>query len=247
MNKWYDSIDDHFDDCFICENHIYDCTCEDEDEDEEVEDLVDLLGQGGEPQQLNLFDEYNPSYDDKRENPLDFKPQPRRKPQPRWNPQPRWESQSRWNPRPRRNPELRVLYFAFGSNMELGQMKKRCPSAREVEGHYSLDGYRLAFCGYSNSWGGGVATIEPFKIGVVLGRLYSMTWDDVRRLDGYEGHPHVYRRSYKTLTDGQSVLTYVKPIKNNRTSPSESYFTTIARGYQQVGYDLEKLVDASLA
>lgn len=140
----------------------------------------------------------------------------------------------------------RVKYFAFGSNMEAGQMLRRCPSAEIIEGSRALDGYSLTFCGHSNKWGGGVATIVSSGEGVVFGRLYSLTWGDVRRLDGFEGHPYVYKRQYVRLTDGSMALTYIKPVNNNIKPPSHSYFTTIARGYQQVGIDLDKLIDASI-
>ena len=91
-----------------------------------------------------------------------------------------------------------------------------------------------------------MATIVKNNNGIVLGRLYSMTWADIHNLDGFEGHPYVYKRQYVTLTDGQSVLTYIKPVKKNENKPSTSYFKTIARGYQQAGYNLDKLVDASI-
>ena len=52
-----------------------------------------------------------------------------------------------------------LLYFAYGSNMNVNQMAFRCPDA-EVVDTVRLEGYRLAFC--MNGGGNGVATI--FKI-----------------------------------------------------------------------------------
>lgn len=49
-------------------------------------------------------------------------------------------------------------YFAYGSNMNLGQMAFRCPAAVVVE-NVRVEGYRLAFCGRPS--GNGVATILP--------------------------------------------------------------------------------------
>ena len=51
-----------------------------------------------------------------------------------------------------------LLYFAYGSNMNLNQMAFRCPDA-EVIDTVRLEGYRLAFC--ANGGGNGVATIIP--------------------------------------------------------------------------------------
>ena len=51
-------------------------------------------------------------------------------------------------------------YFAYGSNMNLGQMRFRCPDA-EVVGNVRLEDYRLAFRGRAP--GNGVATVLPEK------------------------------------------------------------------------------------
>ena len=49
-------------------------------------------------------------------------------------------------------------YFAYGSNMNLEQMKYRCPAAEVVE-NVRLEDYRLAFRGRAP--GNGVATVLP--------------------------------------------------------------------------------------
>jgi gamma-glutamylcyclotransferase len=149
--------------------------------------------------------------------------------------------------KPARRPSApvtsKVLYYAFGSNMEEGQMKRRCPSA--TGGRFvSLKGYSLTFCGHSKGWGGAVATIRHDEQGIVYGRVWEVSWNDLIRLDGFEGHPYVYERRLMTLDDGTEAMIYIKPIKGDVASPSESYFTTIARGYQQVDLALDKLVDA---
>ena len=51
-----------------------------------------------------------------------------------------------------------LLYFAYGSNMDLNQMDFRCPDAQALE-TVRLEGYRLAF--RSNGGNRGVATILP--------------------------------------------------------------------------------------
>ena len=51
-------------------------------------------------------------------------------------------------------------YFAYGSNMNLEQMKYRCPAAEVVE-NVRLEDYRLAFRGRAP--GNGVATVLTGK------------------------------------------------------------------------------------
>ena len=51
----------------------------------------------------------------------------------------------------------RKLYVAYGSNINIGQMQRRCPDA-EVIGKSVLEGYRLLFRGDE---GNAVATVEP--------------------------------------------------------------------------------------
>ena len=51
-------------------------------------------------------------------------------------------------------------YFAYGSNMNLEQMKYRCPAAEVVE-NVRLENYRLAFRGRAP--GNGVSTVLPEK------------------------------------------------------------------------------------
>ena len=209
-------------------------------EDEGYMDLVDLMNRSDRVYSRRTTETRNEQFEL-----FEVKPQA---PKPKAKPKAKPKTKVKWTKSSRLDSWVssRVLYFAFGSNMEQGQMIKRCPSAKLVDGQYALDGYKLTFCGHSNKWGGGVATIVKSGEGVVLGRLYSLTWSDIRRLDGFEGHPYVYKRQYITLTDGQSVLTYIKPVKKNLNPPSTLYFRTIARGYQQVGYELDKLVDASI-
>ena len=63
-------------------------------------------------------------------------------------------------------------YFAYGSNMNLEQMKYRCPAAEVVE-NVRLENYRLAFRGRAP--GNGVATVLPEKGSYVEGVLWKIT------------------------------------------------------------------------
>ena len=82
----------------------------------------------------------------------------------------------------RRQIEVRKIeeryYFAYGSNMNLGQMRFRCPDA-EVVGNVRLEDYRLAFRGRAP--GNGVATVLPEKGSYVDG-VYGRSQKLVKRI-----------------------------------------------------------------
>ena len=81
---------------------------------------------------------------------------------------------------------MEELYFAYGSNLNLGQMAVRCPQAGVV-GKAVLEGYELAFRR-------GVLTILPKEGGRVNGLLWRVNaWDELT-LDRYEGYPHLYTK-----------------------------------------------------
>ena len=78
-----------------------------------------------------------------------------------------------------------MIYLAYGSNLHIGQMQRRCPTA-EVLGTSTLHGYRLVF--------NGVATIAPDPDRSVPVLLWDIKPADEIPLDRYEGYPHLYRR-----------------------------------------------------
>ena len=86
------------------------------------------------------------------------------------------------------------LYFAYGSNLDIAQMQKRCPSSDPL-GVGKLPGYRLAFSRFSRTRGCGVADIVPHKHEEVWGLVYELSQADLTgSLDRYEGYPHNYTR-----------------------------------------------------
>lgn len=83
-------------------------------------------------------------------------------------------------------------YFAYGSNLCVTQMARRCPGAVDprpahLEGHSWLINQR------------GVATIEPHGTGAVHGVLWQVTDHDLAALDVAEGVPVRYRRDRLTV------------------------------------------------
>lgn len=135
------------------------------------------------------------------------------------------------------------LYFAYGSNLWLGQMRKRCPSTR-VEGAATLTAHRLWFPLTSKRWGGGVASIHPEEGARTEGALYSISWDDLHAMDVFEGVPlNMYRRvEVPVLHDGEirPAWTYMGRIEEGAPFPTtRAYIDTILRGATEHGLDAD--------
>lgn len=136
------------------------------------------------------------------------------------------------------------LYIAYGSNLNLEQMKHRCPTA-EVMGTAELKNWRLWFRGGAHS---AVATIERgpgFTVPVLIWRLQPQ---DELSLDHYEGFPFLYRKETLRVTlNGKRVyvMVYIMNESNHPYGmPSVWYLSTIKAGYQSAGFDIGILSDA---
>jgi gamma-glutamylcyclotransferase (GGCT)/AIG2-like uncharacterized protein YtfP len=123
------------------------------------------------------------------------------------------------------------LYIAYGSNLNLRQMRHRCPTAKVV-GKAELADYELLFRS--------VATVEP-KPG---GRVPVLVWEigarDERALDAYEGFPRLYRKEDMSVEMGGkpvSAMIYLMNGGRRLIPPSKRYYDTILEGYQSAGFD----------
>lgn len=93
-------------------------------------------------------------------------------------------------------------YIAYGSNLNVRQMRMRCPSARII-GTSVLKDYELLFKGSKT---GSYLTVEKKPGGTVPVAVWEVTADDEKALDRYEGFPNFYYKKDLTL-----------PIKGIRT------------------------------
>ncbi len=138
---------------------------------------------------------------------------------------------------------MKTLYIAYGSNMNLEQMERRCPTAT-VLGTANLRGYELLFRGGSGS---AVATVEKKPGGFVPVLVWELEPSDEAALDRYEGYPYLYRKEMvKVRFDGKlrSVMVYIMNDGRPMGSPSRSYYSTILEGYRSAGLDVAELNDA---
>lgn len=137
------------------------------------------------------------------------------------------------------------LYIAYGSNLNLEQMRHRCPTA-EVVGKSTLHGWRLRFRGGVHS---AVATIEKdkdFSVPVLVWQIQPM---DELALDRYEGFPFLYHKETLRITvDGKRVraMVYImNKVGRPYGMPSVGYYNTIFQGYQNAGFDTDILSTAA--
>lgn len=79
-----------------------------------------------------------------------------------------------------------VRYFAYGSNLDVEQMRERCPSARPLF-RARLPDHRLDFTYLSHRWAGGAADVVPHFGDSVWGVVYELSVADLPRLDRQEG------------------------------------------------------------
>ena len=79
-------------------------------------------------------------------------------------------------------------YIAYGSNLNIYQMRFRCPNARII-GTAVIPNYELLFKGSKT---GSYLTIEPKKGSSVPVAVWETTAEDELALDRYEGYPTFY-------------------------------------------------------
>lgn len=132
------------------------------------------------------------------------------------------------------------LYIAYGSNLHLDKMAKRCPSAK-ILGSSEIKDYKLTFRGEGNR---SFATVEPCVGDSVPILVWKITVDDEKELDIYEEWPDLYRKEMmEVVIDAKMVNAMIYIMNEGRplNLPSSEYYTTILEGYKGAGFDVEYL------
>lgn len=133
-------------------------------------------------------------------------------------------------------------YLAYGSNLNVWQMKHRCPSARII-GTAEIKDYRLLFKG---SLTGSYLTIEKQKGAVVPVGVWEVSEDDEKSLDHYEGYPTFYykkdlRLNVKGIRTGRvrnrKAFVYIMHEDRPFGLPSAYYVRTCLQGYTSFQFD----------
>lgn len=135
------------------------------------------------------------------------------------------------------------LYFAYGSNLDIEQVKRRCGNSgnvRKVSIGYLPD-HKLAFTQYYQEWGGGVADVIESPNDCVWGIVYEITREGLELLDKYEGYPNDYTRVKRTIItlDGHTLLAWVYSVlrkDGDFIAPSQRYINIIRRTAKESGF-----------
>ena len=104
-----------------------------------------------------------------------------------------------------------MLYFAYGSNLNHFQMKKRCKDSKYI-GCYKLKGYKLVF--RHMYYGGGVADLDRKKNSTALGAIYKISKKDEKKLAEYEDFPLIYIKKYFKLINEAVFYGKLSPFND---------------------------------
>lgn len=140
-------------------------------------------------------------------------------------------------------------YLAYGSNLNVRQMRQRCPSARII-GTAIINDYELLFKG---SLSGFYLTIEPKSGAVVPVGVWEVSDEDEAALDRYEGFPDFYYKKELALpivgirshrTRHRQCFVYIMHEERAVGVPSDYYMRVCLEGYRDFGFDRNGLLQA---
>ena len=146
-------------------------------------------------------------------------------------------------------PMDKRYYIAYGSNLNVSQMRMRCPDARII-GTSEIENYQLLFKG---SLTGAYLTIEHKEGARVPVAIWSVTKEDEKALDRYEGYPNFYYKKGITLdikgiktgkVRTKDAFVYIMHEERRIGIPSDYYVYTCLEGYKDFGFDKKFLFDA---
>jgi len=117
-----------------------------------------------------------------------------------------------------------MLYFAYGSNLNHFQMKRRCKDSIFLK-KINLKDFRLTFRSKYRA-----ADIEAKKNSIVPGALFEISKSDEIKLDVYEDFPILYKKYYFYYYK-KKVMTYTMTNKTKFRYPTERYLNIVKKGY----------------
>ena len=130
-----------------------------------------------------------------------------------------------------------MIYFAYGSNLNHFQMRKRCKDSKFLK-KYILKDFILTFRSIYRA-----ADIEVKKNSIVQGALFEISKSDEKKLDLYEDFPNLYKKIYFKYNN-EKVMTYTMVKKSIFMYPSERYLNIIKQGYKDCNLDNQYLKKA---
>ncbi len=130
-----------------------------------------------------------------------------------------------------------MLYFAYGSNLNHFQMKRRCKDSKYLK-KINLKNFRLTFRSKYRA-----ADIEPKKNSIVPGGLFEISKSDEKKLDIYEDYPILYKKIY-FIYNNKKIMTYTMCKKTSFAFPTEKYLNVVKRGYKDCKLNKKYLTKA---
>ena len=127
-----------------------------------------------------------------------------------------------------------MLYFAYGSNLNHFQMKRRCKDSIFLK-KINLKDFRLTFRSKYRA-----ADIEPKKNSIVPGALFEISKSDEKKLDIYEDFPKLYKKFFFFYYN-KKVMTYIMANKSPFRFPTERYLNVIKEGYKNCNLNISYL------
>ncbi|MDA7714605.1 gamma-glutamylcyclotransferase [Candidatus Pelagibacter sp.] len=127
-----------------------------------------------------------------------------------------------------------MLYFAYGSNLNHFQIKRRCKNSIFLK-KINLSNFKLTFRSKYRA-----ADIEPKKNSIVPGALFEISKSDEKKLDAYEDYPKLYKKYYFSYYK-KKVMTYTMVKKSCFKFPTERYLSLVMRGYKDCNLEIKYL------
>ncbi|MFA6728665.1 MAG: gamma-glutamylcyclotransferase family protein [Prevotella sp.] len=133
-------------------------------------------------------------------------------------------------------------YLAYGSNLNVRQMRFRCPTALVV-GRGVIKDYRLLFKGSKT---GSFLTIEKAKGYEVPVAVWKVDEACEESLDRYEGYPSFYYKKeieidFKSIKKGlprhSKAFVYIMHEERELGIPSRGYVEVCLEGYRTFGFN----------
>lgn len=140
--------------------------------------------------------------------------------------------------------------IAYGSNLNIEEMKMRCPNAKVI-GTSIIKNYRLLFKGNKEKTYLTIVPSEGFHVPVAV---WMISESDEAMLDAYEEYPLLYYKKEISLPvkkiksedmQIQTAFVYIMCEEQPMGFPTEHYLEICMQGYQNFGFD-ERILTVAL-
>ena len=128
----------------------------------------------------------------------------------------------------------KMVYFAYGTLLDIDEMTRFCPSAKSLGLMRLLDHkLKFSFCKKNSDQGG--CNLESYPGNIMYGILYEMPKKELMDLDRLSGHGDgLWTNMHINLINEQGetikAQTYVIPTSIGDYTPSEAYVKPILTG-----------------